>query len=117
MLNVSLIRLLGAGHHAFFPLWNSCLSFSHWRFAVAVCSAIINIKYSAAKYLGIAASPLSIAYDKTANLDETETANKQRLDAATTEGKSCSNIYTMDIFVMTNIHCSSQASRNHAGRI
>ncbi len=57
------------------------------------------------KCLGIAAVPLSIAYDKTTGLSADETANKQRLDAATTEGKFC--IYTMDIFVMTNIHIAA----------
>ena len=58
------------------------------------------------KCLGIAAVPLSIAYDKTTGLSAEETANKGRLDAATTLGKSGS-IYKMNMFVMTDIHIAA----------
>ncbi len=108
MPKVSLIRLIGAGHHALLPFQTFCCSFSHRRFVVAVHSAIIDIKYSFPKCLGIVAVPLSIDYDKTTGLTADETNNKQRLDDATTLGKSCSS-YTMDMFVMTNIHIVADA--------
>lgn len=42
-------------------------------------------------YAGVIAVPLGISYDKTTGLSAAETANKGRLDAATTLGMSCSS--------------------------
>jgi hypothetical protein len=84
--------------------------FSHFKLFVVLVAvggsplqSILDIKYSFPDCLGIAAIPLSIDYDKDTGLSQAETDNKQRLDAATSEGEFCSNSYTTDVFVVTNI--------------
>lgn len=61
---------------------------------------------------GVIAVPLGISYDKVADLDATESANKGRLDAGTTLGMSYSPLFKSESLSMSiSAHSSDHDER------